>query len=139
MRATMARNNILGDVEFCPNLSHAAKVEFLRSLNVFCVPARHPEAFGLYVIEALAAGVPVVQPDAGAFPELVADTGGGRLFQGGDEVAMADALEALLRAPEQAQAMGQAGRAVVRARFTAETMAQEFLRVAREAAVKFPS
>jgi glycosyltransferase involved in cell wall biosynthesis len=139
MRATLARNNILGDVEFCPNLSHAAKVEFLRSLNVFCVPARHPEAFGLYVIEALAAGVPVVQPDAGAFPELVADTGGGRLFQGGDEVAMADALEALLRAPEQAQAMGQAGRAVVRARFTAETMAQEFLRVAREAAVKFPS
>jgi glycosyltransferase involved in cell wall biosynthesis len=138
-RATLASNNILGDVEFHPNLTHAAKVDFLRSLTVFSVPARHPEAFGLFVIEALAAGVPVAQPDAGAFPELVASTGAGRLFRAGDEVAMADAIEALLQAPEQARTMGQAGRLAVRERFTAEIMARAFARIAREAAVKFPS
>ena len=139
LRATLAAHNVLGDAEFCPNLSRAAKQDFLRSLTVFSVPARHPEAFGLYVIEALAAGVPVVQPDHGGFSELVAATGGGRLFPAGSEEALADAIEALLRTPEQARAMGAAGRAAVRERFTAEAMAGEFARLCRETARKFPS
>jgi glycosyltransferase involved in cell wall biosynthesis len=139
LRATLAAHDVLGDVEFCPNLSRDAKQDFLRSLTVFSVPARHPEAFGLYVIEALAAGVPVVQPDHGGFSELVAATGGGRLFPAGNEEALADAIEALLRTPEQARAMGAAGRDAVRERFTAETMAGEFARLCRETARKFPS
>jgi glycosyltransferase involved in cell wall biosynthesis len=138
-RATLAKNNGLGDVEFCPNLTRDAKLDFFRSLTVFSVPARHPEAFGLYVIEALAAGVPVVQPDHGGFSELVAATGGGRLFPAGNEEALADAIEGLLRTPEQARAMGAAGRAVVRERFTADAMAGEFARLCRSTAVKFPS
>ena len=139
LRATLATHNLSDQVEFCPNLSHAAKVDFLRSLTVFSVPARHPEAFGLYVIEALAAGVPVVQPDHGGFSEVVAATGGGRLFPAGNEEALADALEAVLRTPEEARAMAEAGRAAVRARFTAETMAEEFARLCRETARKFAS
>jgi glycosyltransferase involved in cell wall biosynthesis len=139
LRATLARHNLSEHVEFCPNLSHAAKVDFLRSLTVFSVPARHPEAFGLYVIEALAAGVPVVQPDHGSFSEVVTATGGGRLFPAGNEEALADALEAVLRTPKEAQAMGKTGRAAVRARFTAETMAGEFARLCRETARKFAS
>jgi glycosyltransferase involved in cell wall biosynthesis len=139
LRTTLAAQNVLGDVEFCPNLSRDAKLEFLRSVTVFSVPARHPEAFGLYLIEALAAGVPVVQPDHGGFSELVAATGGGRLFPAGDEGALADAIEALLRTPEQARAMGEAGRAAVRDRYTAEAMAGEFARLCQETARKFPS
>jgi glycosyltransferase involved in cell wall biosynthesis len=83
--------------------------------------------------------VPVVQPDHGGFSELVAATGGGRLFSAGNEEALADALEALLRRPEQARAMGEAGRAAVRERFTAEKMAEEFARLCQETARKFPS
>jgi glycosyltransferase involved in cell wall biosynthesis len=139
LRRTLAANQVLGDVEFCPNLSHAAKQDFLRSLTVFSVPARHPEAFGLYVLEAWAAGVPVVQPDHGGFSELVAATGGGRLFPPQDEEALIDALEGLLRAPDQARAMGEAGRAAVRQRFTMEVMAEEFARLCRETARNFAS
>jgi glycosyltransferase involved in cell wall biosynthesis len=139
LRDTLSTHGVLGDAEFCPNLSRAAKQDFLRSLTVFSVPARYPEAFGLYVIEALAAGVPVVQPDHGAFPELVEATGGGRLFPALDEEELIDALEAMLRTPEQARAMGEAGRAAVHQRFTAEAMAGEFARLCREAARKFPS
>jgi glycosyltransferase involved in cell wall biosynthesis len=138
-RATLSKHNVLGDVEFCPNLTRDAKLDFLHSLTVFSVPARHPEAFGLYVIEALAAGVPVVQPDHGGFSELVAATGGGRLFPAGNETALANAIEALLRTPEEARAMGEAGRAAVRERFTADAMAGEFARLCRATAVKFPS
>jgi glycosyltransferase involved in cell wall biosynthesis len=139
LRQTLATHKILGDVEFCPNLSRAAKQDFLRSLTLFSVPARHPEAFGLYVLEALAAGVPVVQPDHGGFSELVAATGGGRLYPARDEEAMIDALEEMVRAPEQARAMGATGRAAVRQSFTVEVMAEEFARRCRETARNFPS
>ena len=54
-----------------PNVDRDQKLDFLRKLSIFSVPSRYPEAFGLYVIEALAAGVPVVLPESGAFPELV--------------------------------------------------------------------
>ena len=79
LRARLEESGLLADVEFHPNLSRADKQAFLRSLSVFSVPAIYGEAFGLYVIEALACGVPVVQPRHAAFPELIAATGGGLL------------------------------------------------------------
>src|SRR5436190_2375158 len=79
LRDQLAEAGFLRDVEFHPNLDRAAKQQFLRSLSVFSVPALYGEAFGLYVIEALAAGVPVVQRRTGSFPELIAATGGGLL------------------------------------------------------------
>ncbi len=137
LRGLLAANQLLGDVEFCPNLSRVAKLDFLGSLTVFSVPARHPEAFGLYVMEALAAGVPVVQPDHGGFPELIAATGGGRMFPPGNEDALADAIEALLRAPDQARAMGEAGRQAVHQRYSVEIMAKEFAETCRQAIRNF--
>jgi glycosyltransferase involved in cell wall biosynthesis len=137
MRRALAAHGVLADAEFCPNITREAKVDFLRSLTVFSVPARHPEAFGLYLIEAMAAGAPVVQPDHGGFPELIAATGGGRLYPARDEEAFVDKLEALLLAPEQAQALGQAGRRAVHEQFKVETMAGEFARLCEEAARNF--
>src|SRR5882724_6098404 len=77
LRERLRTAGLLDRVEFCPNLNRADKVAFLRSLSVFSVPARYGEAFGLYVIEAMAAGVAVVQPRSAAFPELIEATGGG--------------------------------------------------------------
>jgi glycosyltransferase involved in cell wall biosynthesis len=103
-------------------------LDFLRGLSVFSVPAPYGEAFGLYVIEALAAGVPVVQPRHAAFPEIVATTGGGVVCEAGDPQALADGLETLLLDPKQARALGEAGRRAVLAKFNALTMADETLR-----------
>jgi glycosyltransferase involved in cell wall biosynthesis len=91
------------------------------------VPVRYSEAFGLYVIEALAAGVPVVQPRRGAFPELVEATGGGVLCTADDPQALAQAAEGLLLEPGRARALGEAGRQAVFERFSAEAMAQATL------------
>ena len=60
-------------------VSRSSRSNFLRSLTVLSVPARSGEAFGLYLIEAMAAGIPAVQPRLGAFPELIEATGGGVL------------------------------------------------------------
>lgn len=139
LRGTLNAHGLSGDVEFSPNLSRAEKQSFLRSLSVFSVPAPWKEAFGLYIIESLAAGVPVVQPDHGAFTELIAATGGGVLCAPQDEAALADALGTLLLAPERAQAIGRAGRAAVFARFDVETMARGMAELCGEAARNFPS
>jgi glycosyltransferase involved in cell wall biosynthesis len=129
LRVRLAEAGYIGEVSFSPNLSRAEKLAFLQSLTVFSVPAMYGEAFGLYVIEALAAGVPVVQPRTAAFPEIITATGGGLLCEPGDPKSLADGLEQLLLNPERARALGEAGRKAVDDKFTAEMMAQETLKV----------
>jgi len=128
LRERLKTNGVLHDVEFHPNLDRAAKVQFLRSLDIFCVPALYGEAFGLYVIEALAAGVPVAQPRAAAFPELIEATGGGVLYEPGDVGALAGAIESLAMNPEKRHALGDAGRQEVWQDFNAGRMAENVRR-----------
>lgn len=133
LRERLRASGLLGDVEFHPNADRASKLALLRSLTVFSVPALYGEAFGLYVIEALAAGVPVVQPRVAAFPELVEATGGGLLCAGEPE-PLAEAIEELLLNPARARALGEAGQRAVFEKFSAEAMAQATLRVYGELA-----
>lgn len=117
------------DVYFFPNIDHKEKVAFLKSLSVFSVPATYGESFGLYVIEALAAGVPVVQPRHAVFPELLAETGGGILCEPDDPTALADAIEGLLLDPEKARALGMSGQQTVFEKFSADAMARNVARI----------
>ena len=115
-------------VDWQPNLPTAAKADFLRSLSVFSVPALYGEAFGLYVIEALAAGVPVVQPCHAAFIEVLNVTACGPCFQPGGPPALADALAAALdQLDRRRTAVGQA-RECLRTEFTVQVMAEHFER-----------
>lgn len=104
--------------------SHADKVRFLKSIDVFSVPAPYREPKGLYVLEALAAGVPVVQPAHGSFPELVDATGGGVLVPPDDTAALAEGLRLLITDPKLRRELGENGRRGVREQFTAAAMAQ---------------
>lgn len=119
---------LLEDVTFQPNLSHAEKVALLSGLSVFSVPALYPEAFGLYVAEAMAAGLPVVQPAASAFPELLGDAG--LLVPPGDRVALAECWLALLENPDRRLALAAAAREAAERKFGAALMAERFHRVA---------
>ncbi len=131
-RQRLAAAGVAGDVQFFPNVDRAGKVEFFHSLSVFSVPALYGEAFGLYVIEALAAGVPVVQPRHASFPELIEATGGGVLCEPGDPTALAGALALLLANPARARELGQRGQQAVREKFTAERMAKNVVKVCEE-------
>ena len=113
-------------VEFFPNLNLLEKQTFLRTLSVFSVPATYGESFGLYVLEALASGIPVVQPAHAAFPELIEATGGGILCKPNDPEALAIALEEALAEPARLADMGRCGMRAVRERFTSEAMARGF-------------
>jgi glycosyltransferase involved in cell wall biosynthesis len=113
-------------VKFLPNLTHAEKQQFLRGLTVLSVPTRLGEAFGLFVIESLASGVPVAQPNNGAFPELIELTGGGILYAQGDANSLADALEKMLLDPARGAELGRRGREIVNTHFTSDAMARNF-------------
>ncbi len=118
-------------VEFLPNITREEKLAFLRSISVLSVPASYGEAFGLYLLEAMAAGVPVVQPRSGAFPELLEATGGGILVDADDPQALAEGIESLLKDPQRARTLGRRGREAVLSEFSAERMAENFLEVCR--------
>lgn len=129
LNAKLAAAGLAERVSWHPNVSREEKIAHLKSLSALSVPATYGESFGLYIIEALAAGVPVVQPRHGAFPELLAETGGGVLCEPDSPSALADALEALLADPDAAAALGAVGQKAVHERFSVDAMAAGVERV----------
>jgi len=115
--------------EYHESPDHVSKVRFLHGLDVLSVPTTYREPKGLYVLEALANGVPVVQPRHGSFPELIEATGGGVLVAPDDPVDLARALHELSQNPARVEDLGRKGRAAVHERFHAERMARETVAV----------
>ena len=108
--------------------THEEKVRFLKSLDVLSVPTVYREPKGIYILEALANGVPVVQPRHGAFPEMLEATGGGLLVEPGNPEDLA-ALEELLKDPDGRAQLGRGGRAAVHAHYDDATMARRTLAI----------
>ncbi len=132
LRKEIARAGVSPFVTFSPNLTRKEKIDFLEGLTVLSVPAIYGEAFGLYVLEAMAAGVPVVQPNHASFPELIEATGGGILFDPLEGDALADTLERLLLDPVQIRQLGEQGGMAVRNGFSMDRMAQEVVQVLKQ-------
>ena len=109
---------------FHPNVPRSEKIELLRGMTLLSVPAVYGESFGLYVIEANACGVPVLQPRHAAFPELLEITGGGRLFEPG---SLRAALDRALAEPEAMEELGRAGAGKVREHFSIEVASRRLL------------
>lgn len=121
---TKAREWGLDDrVEIRGEVDRQEKLRFLSGLDVLSVPSPYKEPKGLYVLEAWAHGVPVVQPRHGAFPELIGETEGGVLFEPDSPEALADALEELVEAPETARELGRKGREALAGRHDDGAMA----------------
>ncbi|MDB5289324.1 MAG: mfpsA, partial [Phycisphaerales bacterium] len=129
LRKRIASSGLDSAFEYLGEVDRAAKLAMLDDIDVFSVPTAYPEAKGIYVLEALARGVPVVQPAHGSFPELIEQTSGGILVPPGDAMALAHALADLLRDPNRRQQLGEAGRSATHSLFTEDHMAKNMLKV----------
>jgi glycosyltransferase involved in cell wall biosynthesis len=103
--------------------THTEKVAFLKSLDVLSVPTVYREPKGLYVLEALANGVPVVQPRHGAFPEMIEATRGGLLVKPGDPQDLARGILELVADSPRRRQLAVAGREHVHNRLNARETA----------------
>ena len=110
-------------------LGRQGKVEFLRRLDVFSMPATYPEPKGLTILEAMASGVPVVQPGHGSFPEIVGRTGGGLLVEANDAASLAEGIYTLYKNSEMAADLGRKGAAGVREHYGVARMAERAVEV----------
>ncbi|MBN2452046.1 MAG: glycosyltransferase family 4 protein [Lentisphaeria bacterium] len=110
-----------GNAAIVEDFDAARRAEIMEGLTVLSVPAPRGEAFGLFAVEALAHGVPVVLPRAGAFPELLERTGGGVLCEPGSADSLADALAPVLLDPALRARLAAEGREGVRRHFDLAT------------------
>jgi glycosyltransferase involved in cell wall biosynthesis len=115
-------------------LDRAQKLDFLRSLDVLSVPGTYDEPKGMFLFEAMASGVPVVQPRRGAFPEILRKTGGGILVDPDNPEALADGLLSLHNDRDHAEELGRRGVQGVREHYSVTQMASRVLEVYRNVA-----
>jgi len=119
----LARDRGLSRVAFLGHREDVASL--LAEADAFVLPSRS-EAFPNAVIEAMAAGLPVVASAVGGLLDLIEDGRTGLLVAPGDPEALAAALQSLIDAPERAAAIGRAARAEVQQRYSFDRMVSSF-------------
>jgi glycosyltransferase involved in cell wall biosynthesis len=127
-----------GRVSWKRNVSIEEKIQHLRSLTVLSVPATYGEAFGLYVVEALACGVPVVEPDHAGLGELLRAVGGGLLCIPDNPASLAERLTEIVTDPALRDSLAEEGHTEVLREFSADRMARDFEAVCADAIAAGP-
>ena len=131
IRKTIKENKLEDRIELRGTLDRAQKLNIFREMDVFSVPAPYREPKGISILEAMASGVPVVQPEHGSYPEWIHATKGGLLCHPNDSLDLADKLATLLRDAELRKKLGQQGRQGVFEKFSSEVMASATLNAMR--------
>jgi glycosyltransferase involved in cell wall biosynthesis len=137
IRQKLCSHGVIDDVDFLTDFDCESRIAFLSNLSILSVPEKQPVAYGLYVLEALAAGVPVVEPASGVFPELMEITGGGLLFEPNNVEALTEAISSLLLDPDKARHLGERGRAAACEKFNIEQTAGQTVRIYEQIAQKY--
>ena len=123
---------LAGEFTYHGAVDRESKLAFLQSIDVLSVPATYDEPKGMFLLEAMASGVPVVQPRRGAFIEIVEATGGGLLVTPDDPGALAEGLHTMWRDRAHAAEIGRRGAEGMRKRYTVQQSTARLLEVYAE-------
>jgi glycosyltransferase involved in cell wall biosynthesis len=129
IQSQMASWGLREEFQYRGVLDRQEKIQFLCNLDVLSVPSPYNEPKGLYLLEAMAAGVPVVQPRRGAFPEIIEKTSGGLLVEPNNHDSLADGIFSIATNPGLAQQLSRNGFAGVREHYSVARMANRALEV----------
>ncbi len=110
--------------------------KFFDSVTLISVPVLHGEAFGLYQLEAMASGIPMVQPALGAFPEVIGLSGGGIIYSPNDASSLAQALGSIILSTEKLTVLSSAALTGVKEHFDIHRQAEKMVAVYNEVITK---
>lgn len=128
----LKRKGYQDDIEFYTGFSSNIDHDFFTTLTVLSVPVLKGEAFGLYQLEALASGIPVVQPALAAFPEIAKTSGGGVVYHPNTPDALAAKWAEVFSDPEQLEQMSLNGRKSIHDRFNLKILTDKMIDVYEE-------
>ena len=133
LRQRIRDNGLHDQVEFHEDFEEQGLRDYFEKVSVVSVPVRNGEAFGIYLLECMVSGIPVVQPALGAFPEIVELAGGGVIYPENTPEELAGALEKLLSSPEEMDRLSRDGREGVDKHFHIDVQAERMLKVYKNA------
>ncbi|MCX6238612.1 MAG: glycosyltransferase family 4 protein [Bacteroidia bacterium] len=129
IRNKLLREKLEEQVEFIDDFEETGRKAFFNKVSVISVPVRNGEAFGMYMLESMASGVPVVQPALGAFPEIVNLSGGGIIYEPNSPEALCEALAGLLSVSDKLNILSVKARKGVEFNFNIHDHAKEMIAV----------
>jgi glycosyltransferase involved in cell wall biosynthesis len=132
VEARLRKAGVSAEFAYRGEVDRIEKVRFLARADVFSMPAPYKEPKGFTILEAMAAGVPVVQPAHGAFTEMVHKTGGGLLVKPDDAASLAEGIWQLYQDRRRRLALGRHGAGEVRAHYSVKHSAERLEAVLRE-------
>jgi len=132
IRRRLETAGVAEDVSFVPEFLGEKRRQWLKELTVMCVPEKEEAAYGLFAMEAQAAGVPIVVPKIGIFPELIELTGGGVLVEFNTPRFFSAVLSPLLLDPGSAHELGQQGRRGIKEHFDVQKTAANLIDLLNE-------
>jgi glycosyltransferase involved in cell wall biosynthesis len=139
IKRDLAQAGLAGEFMYHGAVDRDGKLAFLQTLDVLSVPATYDEPKGVFLLEAMGEGVPVVQPRRGAFTEIVEKTGGGLLVPPDDTPALASALQKLYDDRSLADRLGRQGFDGVREHYSIERSTDRLLAVYESLVARRPA
>jgi len=131
IRKKLSKENLDTQVEFIDDFEEHGRRSFFNLVSVVSVPVRNGEAFGMYLLESMASGIPVVQPALGAFPEIVNLSGGGIIYDPNTPESLCTSLSQLLSDNVQLDQLSHKAREGVETNFNIHDHAKEMIEVYR--------
>ncbi|MBE0655524.1 MAG: glycosyltransferase family 4 protein [Bacteroidales bacterium] len=129
IRKKLQNTGLQNQVEFHIDFEEKGLREYFKKVSLISVPVRKGEAFGIYLLESMASGIPVVQPSLGAFPEITGLAGGGVIYEPNQPEILAESLMQLLSDPEKMDRLSLAGLKGVKEHFHLSMQADKMLEV----------
>lgn len=130
--AKLKKRGYENDIEFYTGFSSSVAADFFTTLTVLTVPVLKGEAFGLYQLEAMASGIPTVQPALAAFPEIARVSGGGVVYEPNTAEALSEKWAEVFSDPEKLKQMSLNGRQSVSDKFNLQVLTNKMIDIYKE-------
>lgn len=125
----LEQSGIRSQAHFWEGFEGTHRQNFLKRIQLLSVPVLNGEAFGIYLTEAMASGIPVVQPALGAFPEIITKAGGGKVYAPNTPEMLAKSWAELLDHPEEIEKLSNEARASIENHFNINKQAEKLVEV----------